>query len=236
MLPAHSPIGPSSAALIQACPGSLKAQDAAGRPEAGEAAERGTELHALAERLLRSGDTVPADTPEPVHLHVDAVSHLAAAAGVAPLIEYRVDGARYHPELFGTLDAAVVDLKHGVLSIVDLKSGFHHVAADALQLLIYAALFYLSLPAADARRIRWIDTIVVQLQPNSEPIRRARHRVADVLRALDTYVEAAHVATDSANPPRAAGSWCKQYFCSARTTCPTFHALTLAEAQAEFRA
>jgi len=212
----------------------VAAQDVVGRSPAGEAAERGTELHALAEQLLRSGDIVPADTPESVHLYISTVRHLAAAAGVAPLIEYRVDGSRYHSELYGTLDAAVVDLQHGVLTVIDLKSGFHLVAADALQLTLYAGLTYLSLPAADACRIYWVDTIVIQPNGGGDPVRRVRHRVVDILKALADFIDVAYVATGE-DPPRTAGPWCRRYFCAARNFCPEFAALTVREAQAEFR-
>jgi site-specific DNA-methyltransferase (adenine-specific) len=233
--PQHSRIGPSRAELIWCCAGSVQAEDAAGRPPTGEAAERGTQLHAIAEGLLRSGKTPSADTPPEVSAFVTEVQRLAAAAGAAPQIEHRLDLSTYHPELFGTLDAAVVDLDRGALTITDFKSGFHHVPADALQLRLYAGMAYLSLPAADAARIRWIDTVVVQPNGGGDPVRRVRHRVADILNTLDDYIDRAHVATDSENPPRTAGQWCRQHFCAARGDCQAFHAMTLREAQAEFR-
>lgn len=122
--PAHSRIGPSQAELIWHCPGSVKAQEAAGPRVAGEAAERGTGLHALAEECLRTG----AESTDPVvAAYVDVVRKIAGRAGAVPLIEQRLDLARYHPELFGTADAVVVDLTVGVLTVGDFKSGLIHV-------------------------------------------------------------------------------------------------------------
>jgi site-specific DNA-methyltransferase (adenine-specific) len=233
--PPHSRIGPSRAALVWHCVGSVRAEDAAGRPPAGEAAGRGTGLHASAEALLRNGKLLPGGIPPEVTLYINEVRRLAAAAGVAPLIEHRLDLSAYHPELFGTLDAAVVDVEHGVLAVADLKSGAHRVPADALQLQLYGGMAFVGLPSADARRIRWIDTVVVQPNGAGEQVRSIRHRVADILHTLAEYVDRAHVATGDKDPPRTAGPWCRRYFCAARNDCPAFHALTVAEAQAEFQ-
>lgn len=214
-----------------ACPGSVKAQDAAGRPPAGEAAINGTRLHADAERHLREGTKCTDPLIKP---YVDAVRRAGARADVTPQIEVRLDLSRFHRELYGTADALIIDLAWGVLTIFDFKSGFHHVAADALQLRLYAAMSYLSLPAADQHKIKWIDTCVVQPNSSGEPIRRVRHTVADIINTLSDYVDIAHVATDDIDPPRTAGSWCRNHFCAARSSCPAFRAMTVREAQAEF--
>jgi hypothetical protein len=231
----HSRIGPSRAALVWHCAGSVKAEDAVGRPPAGEAADRGTGLHASAEALLRRGEPLSADISPEVIAYVTEVRRLAAIAGTAPLIEHRLDLSAYHPELYGTLDAAAIDTAHGVLTISDLKSGVHQVPADALQLRLYGGMSFLSLPLADAQRIRWIDTVVVQPNGGGEPVRRSRHRVADILNTLSEYIDRAHVATGSEDPPRTAGPWCRDHFCAARSACPAFRAMTMREAQAEFR-
>ena len=231
--PAHSRIGPSQAELIWHCPGSVKAQQAAGPRIAGEAAERGTDLHAQAEQHLRAGTRSSDPTIAP---YLEAVRTIAARADVAPLIEQRLDLSAWHPELFGTADACVVDLAWGVLSVFDLKSGLITVAADALQLKLYAGMALISLPATDQRKIKWIDTIVVQPNGGMQPARRARHTVAGILNTLSEYVDRAHVATGEPDPPLQAGSWCRSHFCSARTSCDAFRAFTAREAIAEFTA
>jgi site-specific DNA-methyltransferase (adenine-specific) len=231
-VPAHSRIGPSQAELIWHCGGSVKAQEAAGPRVAGEAAKRGTTLHTLAEDCLRTGAKSTDSTITP---YVEAVRSVATRAGVTPLLEQRLDLAAWHPELFGTADALVIDLAEGALTVFDFKSGLIHVAADALQLRIYAGMSYMSLPAADQHKIKYIETVVVQPANGSlEPVRRVRHTVADVVNTLGTFVDRAHVATDSKDPPRTAGPWCRGHFCAARTVCPAFHALTVREAQEEF--
>ncbi len=174
--PLHSRIGPSRAALIWHCAGSVQAADAAPQFPAGEAADRGTVLHAVAETCLRRG----AGSADPTVIpYLEAVRAIAARADVAPLIEHRLDLSAWHPELFGTLDAAVIDLAWGVLTVFDLKSGLRHVAADALQLKIYGGMAFTSLAATAQRKIQFIDTIVVQPNGSAEPTRRARHTVAD---------------------------------------------------------
>jgi hypothetical protein len=229
----HSRIGPSRSQLIMHCAGSVQAEDAAGRPPAGEAAERGTELHAVAEEDLRNGTK---STDPIVAAYVDEVRATAMRAGVAPLIEQRLDLSKYHPELFGTLDSAIVDLAWGVLTVNDFKSGLLHVPADALQLKLYGGMAYLSLPPADQRRIKWIDTVVVQPNGSANPVRRLRHSVAGILNALSDYIDQAHIATDDPDPPRTAGPWCRSHFCAARASCPAFRTLALSEAQNEFTA
>jgi N6-adenosine-specific RNA methylase IME4 len=230
---AHSRIGPSQAELVWNCPGSVKAQDAAGPRVAGEAAERGTDLHRLAEDCLRTGAR---STDPVVTFYVDMVREIARRADVAPLIEQRLDLSAWHPELFGTADAIVVALAWGSLVVFDLKSGLIHVPADALQLKLYAGMAFMALPAADQRKIMWIDTLVVQPNGSMDSARRARHRVADIIKTLSAFVDIAHVATDDPNPPLHAGPWCRKNFCSARTSCDAFRAFTAQEAIAEFTA
>jgi site-specific DNA-methyltransferase (adenine-specific) len=231
--PQHSRIGPSRAALVWHCAGSVQAEDEAGRPPAGEAAERGTALHAIAETLLRDGkDTTGA--PVEVAAYINEVRRLAATTGTVPLIEHRLDLSHHHPELFGTADCVIVDLDRGVLTVTDFKSGFHHVAADVLQLKLYAGMAFLRLSLADAQRIHWITTTVIQPNGGGEPVRRETHRVADILQTLSDYVDRAHLATGSKNPPRTAGPWCTGHFCAARGACPAFRGLALREARSVF--
>jgi hypothetical protein len=94
----------------------------------------------------------------------------------------------------------------------------------------------MALPAADQGKIRWIDTIVVQPSGGMPAARRARHAVADILRTLGEYTDRAHIATDEPDPPRTAGTWCREHFCSARTSCDAFRAFVTREAIAEFSA
>jgi hypothetical protein len=227
----HSRIGPSQSALVWRCPGSVKAQDAAGPRVVGEAADRGTELHKLADDCLRTG----AKSTDPiVKLYVDAVRKIAERAGVAPLIEQRLDLSRYHPELFGTSDAVVADLAWGVLVVFDFKSGLIHVPADALQLQLYAGMAFMALSPADQCRIRFIYTVVVQPNGGGDPIRRARHSIAEIITTLSDYVDRAHIATGDPNPPLHAGPWCRSHFCAARSSCDVFRAYVAREAVAEF--
>ncbi len=116
----------------------------------------------------------------------------------------------------------------------DLKSGRIHVPADALQLKLYAGMAFMALSPADQRKIKFINTIVVQPNGGTDPVRRARHTVVEIIKTLSDYVDCAHVATNEPDPPLHAGPWCRSHFCSARTSCDAFRAFTAQEAVAEF--
>ena len=61
-------------------------------------------------------------------------------------------------------------------------------------------------------------------------------KVAGILNTLSEYIDLAHIATGEADPPRTAGTWCREYFCAARSSCPAFRELALREARNVFTA
>ncbi len=93
------------------------------------AAERGTQLHELAEKLIGLGIKMPANDTAFSQFVNDAIGY----GMVSELILYYSDNS------FGTADAVL--FKDGLLRIHDLKTGV--TKASARQLEVYAALFCL---------------------------------------------------------------------------------------------
>lgn len=95
------------------------------------AAQRGTELHELAERLIRMGIRLPRN-------HQTLNMHVNDAIGFRMEPEVILF---YSPNAFGTADAISFDERKKFLRIHDLKTGVHPCKFD--QLYIYAAYFCL---------------------------------------------------------------------------------------------
>lgn len=99
--------------------------------ESNLAKERGTELHALAEQLIRMKIRLPRNgTTLSRHVN-DAIGYRMEPE----VILY------YSPNVFGTTDAISFDERKGLLRISDLKTGVH--PAKFTQLHVYGALFCL---------------------------------------------------------------------------------------------
>lgn len=99
--------------------------------EANLAKQRGTELHELAERLIRMKIRLPRNG-------TTLSRHVNDAIG------FRMDPEvilYYSPNAFGTADAISFDERKKLLRISDLKTGVH--PAKFVQLHVYAALFCL---------------------------------------------------------------------------------------------
>lgn len=93
------------------------------------AAQRGTDLHALAHGLIRLGVRLP-DTPTTMNLYVND------AIGFRMTPEMTL---YYSPNCFGTPDA--ISFRQKQLRIHDLKTGTFHTSERQLE--VYAALFCL---------------------------------------------------------------------------------------------
>jgi hypothetical protein len=240
----HSPIGPSSAARLFACPASyatsqLLRRDAAcmATPVAA-AAERGSREHALVETAI--GDNVwPEITEEfdgykmgaAARLAIETVTALVRRATRSEmlLVEEMLDGRCYHELFFGTVDMALLwrDRADQLrLSIVDLKTGSYVVRANALQLKLYAALVLLDPRTRDLARHVWhISTTIVQPHASPMPadgtVRTACFTRADILADTMAYLDVADAATrpDAVEVlARIPGEHC--LFCPAKPACP----------------
>jgi hypothetical protein len=240
----HSPIGPSSATRLFACPASYATSELLGRDTArvatpvAAAAERGSREHALVETALRD-NVWPEIAPEfdgyrmgaAAQLYVETITAMVrqATRADALFVEEMLDGRAYHPLYFGTVDAALL-WRDGAdrlrLSIIDLKTGSYLVLADALQLKLYAALVLLDPRIRDLVHHVWhVSTTVVQ--PHASPlptggvVRTAHFTRAEILTDAMTYLDVADAAIrpDAVEVlARVPGEHC--IFCPAKPVCP----------------
>lgn len=125
---------PSSSHRWLNCTGSVYFDLRAPEGESSPAAERGTLLHELAERIL-NGDSVefPDDEgKELVEDYVKYVKDLAEGYDLRTEVELT-----YNEHLYGTADAVVI--ADGEIDVIDLKTGFGFVPVENnAQLMIYA--------------------------------------------------------------------------------------------------
>jgi hypothetical protein len=146
-------------------------------------------------------------------------------------IEQRVNATRYHPELFGTLDAGIWSEQFSLLEVVDLKtgSGLYVKAQENVQLLLYAVMlcetFHLR-----PERVR-LTIVQPRYQCDEGPIRTWELSIAEMDARMDELAKAAR-ATDHPDAPLVAGSWCR--WCPAEAVCPALQQETELMAQTEF--
>lgn len=241
---AHSPIGPSSASRLFACPASYATAELLGRDTAqliapvAAAAERGSREHALVESAFRD-NTWPEIIEEfdgypmgvAARLVIETVTALVHQSTRPEwlLLEEMLDGRHYHPLYFGTVDAALLwrDRAHQLhLSIIDLKTGNYVIQADALQLKLYAGLVLLDPRTREQGRPVWrISTTIVQ--PHASPlpedgaVRTAHFTRRQILDDTMMYLDVADAATrtDAVEVlARKPGNHC--LFCPAKPACP----------------
>jgi hypothetical protein len=120
---AHSPIGPSSASRLFACPASYATAELMGRdaatmaPAVTAAAERGSREHELVEAAIRNNvwpeiveELDGYKMGEAAQLVIEIVTSLVRQSTRPELllVEEVLDGRRYHPLYFGTVDTALL--------------------------------------------------------------------------------------------------------------------------------
>lgn len=151
---AHSPFSASGAERWFNCPGSVKASEGVPRKDSPWSIE-GTLAHAVLERALEeciknkyysiSDIQLLSGQPREMALHAKNAANfilkkwIEAGIDHAELkIESRVSLAHIHPQMFGTLDGAVID-HWGTLHVFDYKYGKSMVSPEEnLQMIFYA--------------------------------------------------------------------------------------------------
>jgi hypothetical protein len=245
---AHARFSPSASDRWLACPHSIPFTDALVAANAipdpeldrgGEAAQRGTQAHEVAEQFLRTGVSMPTAGHWGQHagnewLQRQVVSYLAAieriktdilSLGFEPsdiqtFIERRVTLSR---DVWGSIDCAIVVLNARELWVIDLKTGHRQVDAERnTQLLTYAT--------AIAKEARWaIDraNLVIAQAEGEPPVSTWTCDVA-TLKAHERACKQA-VAKVQSYDPRApefnVGDHC--LYCPAKAHCPAQRAVAL---------
>ena len=202
-----------------------------------EAADRGTDVHGLCERFLKSElppnefHALDNETKESITLYYNTVTEVYEAHPDAKMgIEHQFSLEEVHPGCFGTCDAWVWRPDTRILYIFDYKNGVSPVEIkNNAQFLYYAlgALVTLKFPAL------FIEMVVVQPRAKHKlgPVRRWRIPAMEILDFEDRLVKAA-LATEKKDAPLVPGRYC--FFCPATFSCPAHLAQRQADAKNVF--
>lgn len=236
----HAKFSASSAHRWLNCPGSIRLSEKAPPQAESEYAREGTLAHECLEYLIESRESpktaerlarlkYPA---EMVDYGLDALKFLQSLQGSSSefMCEQKVSLEHIHPEMFGTLDAALVDL-FGHLHVFDYKygAGIAVNVVDNPQLAFYA----LALAHRYDYNFEGVSCVVIQPRAHQDggPIRFWKTDVATLQAYGEMFKRAAELA-ESKNPPLCAGDWCR--FCPAKIMCPEISTKALAVAKIEF--
>lgn len=231
----HSKFSASASERWLNCPGSVALNEKIPpQPESKYAAE-GTLAHEFLEHLLKTGKWNKNGTNE-MREHVD-FAHLwilkeQNRLGADLLTETRVSLAHVHPEAFGTLDAALVEL-FGELVVIDFKygAGVPVEAEENTQMIYYA----LGLAHEHGWNFETVRLAIVQPRAyhDAGPIRTWTLSI-DELKNWETVFRIGIEKAESKNAPLCAGSWCKWCPAGETNVCPAISTRALREAQADF--
>ena len=220
---------------------------------AGEAAERGTRIHEIAEPLLRytlEGKRAPKPVGDPDEIdeareYVAYVVERVAEANVYGKVQYGVEARavfRNRAECWGSCDFWMLNARR--LTVIDLKSGFMYVdAEDNTQLILYAMGIRDMLEGGKAPHVDLIDEIELCIwQPNGdreEPARTKLYTRDEFNRWSIRMFDRIDRAASYFGKPRAeleaaavAGEHCK--WCDALAICPKAKAYAMAISQKNF--
>ena len=226
----HARLSASRIDRIMRCPGSVRLESQMPYEPAGPAAERGTAIHELAEKLLR-GEEIDNPDVDPDYIamakqYADFVNGYFEAPR-KKLIEVNVDeGLKpIHRALGGTADAILVE--GNTLACVDLKTGRIPVdAKDNKQLMTYALGAMRQLKAPQT-----IDVHLVIFQPG---VGNSVHEMSG-LELLDHEQDlkaAAELALSPDAPTSPSPDACK--YCRAKTICPSMRTKVQDNARKDF--
>lgn len=234
---AHSKYSASGAERYFACPGSVALSE--GLPDKPSPwALEGTDAHEVLERILvssiRKEPTERLDHKgEMFHHGVNAARFILDLAERTPgsdvLVESRVYLSFIHPEMFGTLDAAVVDY-FGTLHVFDYKYGAGKPVSPVknLQMIFYALGLGYSYRWNFRRARLWI------IQPRIKGYEGPVYWDLSI-RDLRYYVRVFQIAVEEVekNPKKyVEGSWC--HWCRAKSICPLKQAVKFDQAKSIF--
>lgn len=225
----HSKLGASIANRWLNCPGSVSLCEKAPPPRQSAYADEGTKAHDLAEQILKGkrpkGD---AEMLGHVRTYTDFVKDLCLASGEL-LVETKVDLSYIDPRMFGTLDAAVVNL-FGDLHIVDLKYG----AGIAVEAKDNPQLAYYALGVANQYDFNFERVICHIVQPRAfHPEGAIRSWTMSIEELKDwEFIFKTAVQRLEKYPEVVAGDHCK--FCPATVICPAVNERALDDAKLDF--
>lgn len=227
----HARLSASRIDRVMQCPGSYRLESLMPYEPAGEAAERGTAIHEIAEKILNG---IEFDKANVNAEYIDLANQYASYVDSyfeSPrkrLVEVNVDDGlkKIHLALGGTADAILVE--GNTLACFDLKTGRIPVSAvENKQLMTYAlgAMMQLNAP--------WtIDVHLVIFQPG---VGVSIHKMSGLeLKAhQDQLKAAAELALTADAPTSPSPDSCR--YCKAKTICPSMREKVQEAARSDFK-
>ena len=227
----HARLSASRIDRVMQCPGSYRLESLMPYEPAGEAAERGTAIHEIAEKILNGIEFDKANvSDEYIDLATQYVNYVDSyfESPRKRLVEVNVDEGlkKIHLALGGTADAILVE--GNTLACFDLKTGRVPVSAvENKQLMTYAlgAMMQLNAP--------WtIDVHLVIFQPG---VGVSIHKMSGLeLKAhQDQLKTAAELALTADAPTNPSPDACR--YCKAKTICPSMREKVQEAARSDFK-
>lgn len=218
---------PSASSRWIACPGSVKLCAQVPYRPSGEAAQRGTAIHALAETCYQldtdpmkfvgevlEGVTLDADDCQMAADYLQEIWHIEAITEQLSVERPVMYQSKEYIQVGGTADVVGYSIKSGIVYVLDLKTGKGYVDEDNTQLKIYA-LAYIAGMSRD-----WIKEIHMTIvQPHSGEPRTHIMTMAELAEWEVKVLRPAMIATQLDEPPLYMSESACQW-CDAKTICP----------------
>ena len=222
----HALYSASSLDRLAVCPISARLAEGVVEPRS-PAAEKGTRIHAIAEKIL-TGEAIPAGSFEDeIHMAMQYTAFVEDMLGDGDIyVEVDLSPAlkMYNPSFGGTADAVI---RHNeIMDVIDLKTGTQHITPkENKQLLTYG------LGALDT--LSWIGVKKVRLhiwQPgNVSSVEYPVQRLKDWAKELVAIGNAADDPFAKAVPTK---KGC--YYCKGKAKCDALRELAVQSARQEF--
>ena len=218
---------PSASSRWIACPGSVKLCAQVPFRPSGEAAQRGTAIHALAETCYQldtdpmkfigeviEGVTLDADDCQMALDYLEEIWHTESITEQLSVERQVMYQSKEYIQVGGTADVVGYSMKTGIVYVTDLKTGKGYVEEDSTQLKIYA-LAYIQGMSRD-----WIKEIHMTIvQPQSGEPRTHIMTMAELEEWEVKVLRPAMIATQLDEPPLYMSESACQW-CDAKTICP----------------
>jgi hypothetical protein len=194
----------------------------------------------LGQNMQREGHTIEIDQDliDGVNIMLDYIRAASSGPDNRVGVEFRVelDGYFATPPVpvFGTVDAAIFDMRAKLLEIVDYKNGAGVAVsvAENPQLLFYAAGVLRQLSPNERACVAKIRLTIVQPNAGGPPVRFWEIDVVDLLMWVDEVLVPGVEACAQDDAPLNPGSWCR--FCPVSHACPKLMSDAIEMAKREF--
>jgi hypothetical protein len=218
---------PSASSRWIACPGSVKLCAQVPYRPSGEAAQRGTAIHALAETCYQldtdpmkfvgeviEGVTLDADDCQMAADYLQEIWHIENITEQMNVEKPVMYQSKEYIQVGGTADVVGYSMKSGIVYVLDLKTGKGYVNEDNTQLKIYALAYIAGMSR------HWIKEIHMTIvQPHHGDTRTYIMTMEELAEWEDKVLRPAMIATQLDEPPLYMSESACQW-CDAKTICP----------------